>query len=133
MSSPPVEDCKEAKQHIPCLRLAILGDICKEGIVFLLCSSPSPHQFGSVCSVTQSCPTLCNPMDCRTLGLPVHYQLPELTHVHQAGDAIQPSNPVIPFSSLLQSSPEMSQFFASIGQSTGTSASASVLPMNSQD
>ena len=41
-------------------------------------------------SVTQSCPTLCDPMDCSTPGLPVHHQLLELaqTHVHQVGDAI---------------------------------------------
>ena len=47
-------------------------------------------------SVTQSCPTLCGPMDCSTPGLPVHHQLPELTrsHVHQVGDAIQPSHPL---------------------------------------
>ena len=45
-------------------------------------------------SVTQSCATLCDPMDCRKLGLPVHHQLLELTqtHVHQVGDAIQPSH-----------------------------------------
>ena len=47
-------------------------------------------------SVTQSCPTLCNPMDCSMPGLPVHHQLPELTqtHVHRVGDAIQPSHPL---------------------------------------
>ena len=41
-------------------------------------------------SVVQSCPTLCNPMDCSTPGLPVYHQLPELaqTHVHQVGDVI---------------------------------------------
>ena len=44
-------------------------------------------------SVTQSCPTLCNPMNRSTPGLPVHYQLLEFTqtHVHRVGDAIQPS------------------------------------------
>ena len=44
----------------------------------------------------QSCLTLCNPMDCSTLGFPVHNQLPELaqTHVHQVSDAIQPSHPL---------------------------------------
>ena len=73
-------------------------------------------------SVTQSCPTLCNPMDCSTPGVPVHHQLPELTqaHVHWVGDAIQP--PLLLFSSHLQSFPisgsfPMSQFFASGGQS----------------
>ena len=47
-------------------------------------------------SVTQSCPTLCNPMDCRTPGFLIHHQLPELaqTHVHWVGDAIQPSHPL---------------------------------------
>ena len=91
-------------------------------------------------SVTQLCLTLGDPMDCSTPGLPVHHQLPEFTqtHVHQVGDAIQPSHPVIPFSSCLQSFPAwgsfpMSQLFASCGQSTGDSASASVLPINTQD
>ena len=44
--------------------------------------------------VTQSCPTLCDPMDCSTPGLPVHHQLLEFTqtHVHWVGDAIQPSH-----------------------------------------
>ena len=47
-------------------------------------------------SVTQSCPTLCNPMDCSTPGFPDHHQLPELvqTHVHRVGDAIQPLHPL---------------------------------------
>ena len=45
-------------------------------------------------SVIQSCPTLCNPMDCSTTGLPVHHQLLELTqtHIHWVGDAIQLSH-----------------------------------------
>ena len=44
--------------------------------------------------VAQSCPTLCNRMDCSMPGLPVHHQLPEFTqtHVHWVGDAIQPSH-----------------------------------------
>ena len=48
----------------------------------------------SVSSVTQSCLTLCNPTDRITAGFPVRHQLPELTqtHVHQVGDAIQPSH-----------------------------------------
>ena len=47
-------------------------------------------------SVAQSCPTLCNPMNCSTPGLPVHHQLLEFTqtHVHQVSDAIQPSHPL---------------------------------------
>ena len=52
-----------------------------------------PHQFSSV---TQSCPTLCDPMNCSTPGLPVHHQLLKFTqtHVHQVSDAIQPSHPL---------------------------------------
>ena len=46
--------------------------------------------------VTQSCPTLCNPMDCSTPGFPDQRHFPELAqiHVHQVGDAIQPSHPL---------------------------------------
>ena len=49
-------------------------------------------------SVAQSCPTLCDPMNRSTPGLPVHHQLPEFTqtHVHRVGDAIQPSYPPRP-------------------------------------
>ena len=48
-------------------------------------------------SDAQSCPTLCNPMDCSTPGFPVHHQLLELAqiHFHQVGDAIQPSHPLL--------------------------------------
>ena len=47
-------------------------------------------------SVTQSCPTLCNPMNCSTPGLPVQHQLPEFTqtHAHRVSDAIQLSHPL---------------------------------------
>ena len=79
-----------------------------------------------------------DPIDNSMPGLPVHHQLPEFTqtYVHHVGDAIQPS--VVPFSSYLQSFPasgsfQMSQFFASDGQSFVVSASTSVLSMNIQD
>ena len=69
-------------------------------------------------------------------GLPVHHQLPELTqtHVHRIGDAIQPSHPLVPFSSCLQSFPAsgsfpMSQFFTSGGKNIGIS-SLSISPSN---
>ena len=47
-------------------------------------------------SVAQSCPTLCDPMNHSTPGLPVHHQLQEFTqtHIHPVGDAIQPSHPL---------------------------------------
>ena len=53
----------------------------------------SDSQFSSV---AQSCPTLCNPMDCGTPGVPVHHQLTEFTqtHTHSVSDAIQPSHPL---------------------------------------
>ena len=80
-----------------------------------------------------------DPIDCSTPGLPVHHQLPEFTqtHVHWVSDAIQPSHPIVPFSSCPQSSPasgsfQMSQLFT-WGGSIGVSASASVLPLNIQD
>ena len=55
--------------------------------------APPNYQFSSV---TQSCPTLCDPMNYSTPGLPVHHQLPEFTqtHVHRVGDAIQTSHPL---------------------------------------
>ena len=90
-------------------------------------------------SVAQSCPTLCDPMDGSMLGFPVHHQFLELAQTH-AHWFVMPSKHlilVIPFSSCLQSFPAsgafpMSQLFTSGGQSTGASASASVLPMNIQ-
>ena len=82
-------------------------------------------------SVTQLCLTLCDPMDCSTPGLPVHHQFPEFTqtHVHGVGDAIQPSHPLSsPFPPAFNLSQhqsfQMSQLFASGGQSIGISASA---------
>ena len=92
-------------------------------------------------SVAQSCLTLCDPMNHSTPGLPIHHQLPESTqtHVHRVSDAIQPSHPLSsPFSSCPKSCPasgsfQMSQLFASGGQSMRVSASTSVLPMNTQD
>ena len=52
--------------------------------------------FYLISSVTQSCPTLCDPMNRSTPGIPVHHHLPEFTqtHVHWVGDAIQPSHPL---------------------------------------
>ena len=54
------------------------------------------HRVAKFSSFTQSCPTLCDPMNCSTPGLPVHHQLPESTqtHVHRVSDAIQPSHPL---------------------------------------
>ena len=104
---------------------------------FHLQTSEKADQFSSV---AQSCPTLCNPMNRSTPGLPVHHQLPEFTqmHVHRVSDAIQPSHPLsspsppAPNPSHHQSFP-MSQLFACCRQSIGVSALASVLPTHIQD
>ena len=55
------------------------------------------HQSVQFSSVTQLCPTLCNPMNHSMPGLPVHHQLPEFTqtHAHWVGDAIQPCHPLL--------------------------------------
>ena len=91
--------------------------------------------------VTQSCPTLCNPMDCSMSGLPVHHQLPKFTqtHAHWVGDAIQPphllSSPSPPTFSLSQNQSLFKWVSSShqVATSLGLSASTSVLPMNIQD
>ena len=96
----------------------------------------------SVSSVAQLCPTLCDPMNRSTPGLPLHHQLQEFTqiHVHRVGAAIQPSHPLSsPFPPAPNSSQHQSLFqwvnssFAWDGQSTGVSALASLLPKNTQD
>ena len=99
-------------------------------------------KYNQFSSVAQSCPTLCDPMDCSKPGFPVLHQHLELaqTHVHRVGDAIQPSHllsspspPALNLSQPASGSFQMSQFFTSGGQSIGVSASASVLPINVQD
>ena len=88
-----------------------------------------------------SCAQLCDPVDCSTPGLPVICHLPELTqtHIQWVCDA-KPNHlilccPLIPLPSVIPASGSflMSQIFATGGQSTGASASASVLPVNIQD
>ena len=88
-------------------------------------------------SVAQSCPTLCDPMNRSTPGLPVTHKLPEFTqtHVHRVIDGHPAiSSSVVPFFSCPQSLPAsesfpMSQLFPLCGQSIGAPASASVLPI----
>ena len=82
------------------------GDLPKAGIkprspILQANSLPSepqgkPFSKFQFSSVSQSCPTLCNPMNRSTPGLPVHHQLLEITqtHVYRVGDAIQPSHPL---------------------------------------
>ena len=110
--------------------------------VHLFLVQPTPctchYQFSPV---AQLCPTLCNPVNCSTPGLPVHYQLLEsIQNPCPLSRWCHPaiSSSVVPFSSCPQSFPasgafQMSQLFTSGGQSIGVSASTSVLPMNTQD
>ena len=103
--------------HIICIRL----HVCLAGEWFKIVPC---------CSVTKSCPILCNPMDCSTPGFPVPHHLLEFAqvHVHCICDAIQPSLPLMPSSlSALNLSQHQelfqSQLFTSDDQNTGVSAS----------
>ena len=86
--------------------------------------------------VAQSCPALCDPMDCTTPGFPVHHQLPELaqTDVHWVGDAIQPSHPLSSPSPAFNLSQHQGHFqwvssSHQVAKVSEASASASVLPI----
>ena len=113
--------------------LDFLGTSSLPPLGFPLRSLLASVSSGKLSSVTQLCPILCDPMDCSTLGFPVHHQLLELAQkcVHRVGDTIQPSHPLS-----FPSPPAFSlskhrglfpviQFFASGGQSIGASASSS--------
>ena len=115
--------------------------ICKTGIL-----SPPSQTAGKVQSVqfssfTQSCPTLCDPMNRSMPGHPIHYQLPEFTqtHCHRVGDTIQPSHPPSspsPPALNLSQHQGLLKWVSSLHQvaeSIGVSASTLVLPMNTQD
>ena len=106
--------------------LKILWIICTASVQFI--------------SVTQSCPTLCDLMDCNTLDFPVHHQLLDLPKLMSI-KSVMPSNhlilcrPLLLLTSIFPASGSfpMNQFFTSDGQSIGASASTSVLPINIQD
>ena len=74
------------------LKIDIYTPVCLSS--FLSCLKSHSVQFSSV---TQSCPTLCDPMNCSTPGLPVHHQLSEFTqtHANRVSEAIQPSHPLL--------------------------------------
>ena len=103
-----IKDARQGENKV-ILNQAEFIDTCaltRDSKVNVSASRYYASQSGSVCvsetlaqqfsSVTQLCPTLCDPMNCSTPGLPVHHQLPEFTqtHVHWVGDAIQPSHPL---------------------------------------
>ena len=80
--------------HFSCVTKSWLGNFSHSQLIlpYLLEKQASDQTR----SVAQSCPTLCDPMNRGTPGLPVHHQLPEFTqtYVHQVGDAILPSHPL---------------------------------------
>ena len=108
-----------------------------KGVCHTLKKSIFYYQFSSV---AQSGPTLCDPIDCSTPGLPIQCQLLEFAHSCPLNWWCHPTiwSSVLPLSSHIPSFPapgsfQMSQFFTSGVQSLGVSTSASVLPMNIQD
>ena len=94
----------KSKHYLASNHSSFIPSSLQENLIVLLPSDwaclPFPLQFpyptSSLSSVTQSCPTLCDPMNRSTPGLPVHHQLPEFTqtHIHLLSDAIQPSHPL---------------------------------------
>jgi len=120
--------------HI-CLTFWSTGPIPRPSLILVL-PPRTPFLASFLCFplVTQSCSTLCDPMVCSTLGLPVLHHLPEFaqTHVHRVGDAIQLSHPLSsPSPPAFSLSQHQGLFqcllFASGDRSTGASASSSVL------
>ena len=107
----------------------LIGDVMTHSVLWSHC----------YCSVTKSCPALCNPMNCSTPGFSILHYLPVCSNSCPLIQWCHPttSSSDSPFFSCPQSFPAsgsfpMSQFFALGGQSVGASASASVLPMNIQ-
>ena len=110
--------------------------VCFCFFLFLVTPCSFIHSF---ISVAQSCPTLCDPINRSTPGLPVNHQLPEFTqtHVHRVSDAIQPSHPLSSLSPPALNPSQHQNLFQWVksawsGQSTGVSALASFLPKKSQ-
>ena len=119
--------CVSSRQHIYRSSFCIhLASLC------LLIRAINPFQFNSV---AQLCPTLCDPVEDSTPGIPVHHQLLGLTqtHVHWVGDVIQPFHPLSSPSPPTFNLSQHQGLFTSGGQRVGVSASTSVFPMNIQD
>ena len=90
--------CEEIETLVYCLwKYNIVQELCKTDWWFL---KKLNIKLPCCCSVTLSCSTLCNPMDCSMPGLPIHHYLPEFAQVrvYCISDAIQPSHPLIPCS-----------------------------------
>src|SRR5574337_159860 len=82
---------------LQCMKVKSESEVAQSLLYIISRISPQiPFSSVQFSSVAQSCPTLCDPMNCSMPGLPVHHQLPEFTqtHVHRVSDAIQPSHPL---------------------------------------
>ena len=149
LSSPPALRTVSNKADILTHSLNIAGLTCHVFgscwlSIYSMCVWYSTRCEGcSLLSVTKSCPTLHDPMDCSMPGFSVHHQLPCPTPTCSNSGPLSRwchttiSSSAVPFSSCLLSFPAsgsfpMSQFFASGGQSIGASASASILPKSIQ-
>ena len=115
----PIESVMPSNHLILCRPFLLLPSVFPSIRVFSNESSLQCRCSVQFSSVAQSCPTLCDPMNRSTPGLPVHHQLPEFTqaHVHRVGCHLAISSSVVPFSSCPQSLPAsesfpMSQLFA---------------------
>ena len=100
--------------HLPSANVSI--DVLREDFLFAFCFKYSTSNLlifrsDQIRSVTQSCPILCDPMNCSTPGLPVHNQHPDLTqtHIHRVSDAIQPSHHPLSSPSPLAPNPSQHQ------------------------
>ena len=91
----------ESKEELKSLLMKVKEESEKVGLKLNIqktkIMASGPIRSDQIRSVNQSCPTLCNPMNRSTPGLPVHHQLPEFTQtrVHRVSDAIQPSHPLL--------------------------------------
>ena len=82
--------------EVDCLILRMVWVLWFSSLLNIQLTNPWARPSVQFSSVAQSCPTICDPLNCSTPGLPVHHQRPEFTqtHVHRVSDAIQPSHPL---------------------------------------
>ena len=125
--------CQEASRKCVCVCVCVCMCVCVyEEKRLAKHLEKEPLLFQSMCSVSQSCPTLCDTMNCSTPDFSVLHYLPEFaqTHVHWVNDVIQMSHPLLPPS---LHALNLSQHQGLSNESARrASVSASVLPMNAQ-
>ena len=95
----PTEQQQQQQQRHPTNTIGYIALYCNRFIILftqVILKKQTQNYFLIFSSVAQSCPTLYDPMNRSTPGLPVHHQLPEFTqtHIHRVSDAIRPSHPL---------------------------------------